>query len=360
MKKKIKWGIIGLIIIGISFGLYKIGNPSRQMEMTMDNEPITFEVTKATISNTVEVKGKSLYEQETLVYAPFGSEVTDWSIEDGQQVNKGDVLFKLDQTAVQNEILQMEASMRKIKLEGELNDYLNQQSVDAEPLEFTEEGRKKQLVDQEIARLTRETNAVTTKIQANELKEKKTKLNKATYHSPATGIFLFDNPNKRPQVLTDNEYVGKVVDLNKLQFIALVGEQDIFRIKPGMIVQVKMNAMKELKLAGKVQKVSKFAKTGTDQNNLNQAAQFEVVIVLEPNEYLIAGLSLSGAIETERKENTTAVPSIAIIREKDKHFVMYDNGSGQYERKEIKIGLETPELTEVLDGLKPGDQVVLQ
>lgn len=360
MKKKIKIGIIGLILIVISFGLYKLSNPTQPMELTTESQDITFQVTKDSLVNTVEVKGKSLYEHETLVYAPFGSEVTKWSVEDGAQVKKGDVLFQLDQTAGQNEILQMEASLRKAKLESELNEYLSEQEDQSSPLEWTEEARKKQLVEREIARLSQELNDVTTGIQTKDLQKKKKELTESQFRSPATGIFLFDQPNKRPQALADNEYIGKVVDLNKLQFIALVGEQDVFRIKAGMAVQVKMNAMKDVKLSGKVLKVSKFAKTGTDQNNLDQAAQFEVVITLEPNEYLIAGLTLNGAIEIERKDSATVVPSIAIMREEDKHFVMLDTGNGQYERKEIKIGLETAEQTEVLEGIKEGDQVVLR
>ncbi|NIK76592.1 HlyD family secretion protein/macrolide-specific efflux system membrane fusion protein [Paenibacillus castaneae] len=360
MKKKIKWIIIGLILIGISFGLYKLGNPSAPVAITTDNQPITFQVKKETLVNKVEVKGKSLYEQETLVYAPYGSEVSSWTVVDGQQVKKGDILFTMDQRAVQNEITQMEAVLRKAKLEGELSDYLSQLNDDSKALETSEEERKRTLVEKEMNRITKELNEVTNSIQAKELQQKKKMLNESVYRSPATGIFLFDNPNKRPQALGNNEYVGKVVDLNKLQFIALVGEQDIFRIKEGMSVQVKMNAMKQLNLAGKVLKVSKFAKTGSDQNSLDQAAQFEVVIVLEPNEYLIAGLSLNGAIETERKEMATVVPTLAISREQDKHFVMFDLGNGQYERRDIKIGMETAEFTEVLEGLKEGDQVVLQ
>lgn len=359
MKKKIKWGIIGLILIGISFGLYKFGNPSRPSDMMTDVQPITFQVTKETLMNTIDVKGKSLYEQETLVYSPYGSEVTQWLVTDGQQVKKGDILFKLDQTSVKNEIVQMEANMKKAKLESELNDYINQISADEKPLETTEDERKKTFAEKEMARITNELNEVTDSIQAKDLQQKKMMLNESTYQAPATGIFLFDNPNKRPMALGDNEYVGKVVDLNKLQFIALVGEQDVFRIKEGMPVDVKMNAMKQEKLKGKVMKVSKFAKTGTDQNSIDQAAQFEVVISLEPNPYLIAGLSLNGAIETERREMTTVVPTLAIMREKDKYFVNFDQGNGQFERREIKIGLETPELTEVLEGLKEGDQVVL-
>lgn len=359
MKSKMKWIILGIVIIAISFGLFRLGNPSQPVMLGTDSEPIVFQATKGTISKTVEVKGKSLYEQEISVYAPYSSEVSEWNVEDGQQVEAGDVLFKLNQSTVQNEIEQMEAEMHKARLEAQLNEYLIQSDEDIKSLEASELERKKFLVDREVSKLNKELREVTFGIQEKELRSKKEMLSSSTYRSPAKGIFLFDNPNKKPQTVGQNEYVGKIVDLSKLQFIALVGEQDIFRIKEGMSVNVRVNAKNDLLIEGKVQSVSKFAKTGTDQNNLNQAAQFEVVIGLEANEYLIAGLSLNGAIETEKQENAIVVPSIAIAREKDKYFVMYDSGNGEYERKEVKIGLETPEQTEVLEGLKPGDQVVL-
>ncbi|MNC50668.1 HlyD family secretion protein [compost metagenome] len=61
-----------------------------------------------------------------------------------------------------------------------------------------------------------------------------------------------------------------------------------------------------------------------------------------------------------RKENAVVVSSMAVMHEGDQTFVMLDKGNGQYERQEIKIGLETTEKTEVLSGLKAGDTVVLQ
>ncbi|MNP16128.1 HlyD family secretion protein [compost metagenome] len=199
-------------------------------------------------------------------------------------------------------------------------------------------------------------------IQEQELADKKKKLQSAIYHAPATGIFLFDSTSERPQSVTDNQYIGKIVDLNKLEFIALVGEQDIFQIKQGMKVQVKMTALKELKLVGEVTKVSKFAVTAAGENNANasQVPQFEVVISLQPDEHLIGGLSLNGEIETIRKENAIVVSSIAVIHEGDLSYVMVDKGSGQYERRDITVGMETSDKTEVLTGLNVGDTVVLQ
>ncbi len=360
MKKKIKWIVIGLILVGISYALYSMSRPAKPMDSMEDLQAITFEVTTETLVNTIEVKGKSLYEQETFVYAPFSSKVTSWNVEDGQQVKKGDVLFKLDQTALKNEISQEEAALRKADLEANLKAYMAELDEEGMTVGTTETERKWTLATKEIDRLTQELSDVTKSIQRKTLAEKQTLLGKSEYRSPAEGIFLYDTASKRPQAVGDNQYIGKIVDLSKLQFIALVGEQDVFRIKPDMQVQVKMNAMKELKLSGKVLRVSKFAKTGTDQNNIDQAAQFEVVIALEPNEYLIAGLSLNGQIETERKKDVTVVPTIAVMREKDSYYVMVDKGNGQFERRDIKIGMETPEKTEVLEGLKKGDTIVLQ
>ncbi|MFB9330721.1 efflux RND transporter periplasmic adaptor subunit [Paenibacillus aurantiacus] len=360
MKRIIKWLIIGIVLVGISGGLYMVSRPPAQpAEGMADAQAITFEVTRETLSNTVEVKGKSLYEQETSVYAPFGSEVTKWKVTDGQQVKQGDVLFQLDRSALQNEIAQEEATLRKASLEAELQAYVAQLDQQETGVGVTESQVKRAHANEEMARLTRELNEVNASIQRKTVAEKKKLVSQADYRSPASGIFLYETAGKRPQAVTDNQYIGKIVDLDKLQFIALVGEQDVFRIKPGMAVAVKMNAKKELKLTGKVLRVSKFAKTGTDQNNIDQAAQFEVVISLAANEYLIAGLSLNGQIETERKENVTVVPTIAVMREKDKAYVMLDQG-GAIERRDIEIGMETPEKTEVLKGLKPGDKVVLQ
>lgn len=360
MKRKIKWMIIGVVLVGISCVLYLASKPAGQPDPNARSNAITMEVTKETLINTVEVKGKSLYEQETLIYAPFGSRVAEWTAADGQQVGVGDILFKLDQTKLQNEITQQEAVIHKAKLEANLSDFTSRLSEGTVGIGASEVERGQAFAAKETAKLTKELNEVTTGIQQRELAEKQAQLQEAQFRATAAGILLYDNPGRRPQAVTDNQYIGKIVDLNKLQLIALVGEQDIFRIKPGMAVQVKMSAMKQLKLSGEVLKVSKFAKSGTDGTALDQTAQFEVVIGLEPSEYLIAGLSLTGQIETERKNDVTVVPTIAVIREQDNYFVTLDKGNGQYEKKQIKPGMETPEKTEVLEGLQAGDIVVLQ
>ncbi|UHA72644.1 efflux RND transporter periplasmic adaptor subunit [Paenibacillus sp. 481] len=363
MKKKIKWIVILLVVVGFSYGLYNFSNPAQTGVVTDDTGTMKFQVTKEALVQTIEVKGKSSYENETFIYSPFGAEVKQWGVKDAQQVKKGEMLFRLDPTTLQNEIEQTEANIQKQKLENQLAEFRRNVDSESSTTPMVEEELKKKYVERESSRLQQELNSVTMGIQQKEIAQKREKIGEAQYGAPVSGIFLFDDPKKLPQELKNNERIGKIVDLNKLQLVTLVGEQDIFNIKPGMAVEVKMNALKNLKLKGKVVKVSKFAKaTSTEQQNTNtnQAAQFEVIIGLEPNDKLIAGLSLTGKIETASKENAIVVPTVAVMREKDQQYVMLEKSKGNYERRNIKVGLETPEKVEVLEGLKDGDTVVLQ
>ena len=362
LKKSLKWIII-LGIIGTAgyFGYTKFFKADDTADLPVEEvQVISFPVTEETLTSSVQIKGRSQYQKETLVYAPFASKVTAWKVENGAQVKKGQVLFTLDQSTLRNEIATAEAAARKAKLEGELNAFVSQQEDDSLAPAGTEAERLKALAAQESARLSEELNQVNAEIQAKELTEKKAKLNTAVYHAPENGIFLFDSSAERPQTVTDNQYIGKIVDTNKVEFIAQVGEQDIFRIKKGMKVKVKMTAVKDLVLDGEVTGVAKFATTTTGQNTAGQLPQFEVVISMQPDEHLMGGLSLSGDVETSRKEKAVVVSNIAVIREGELAFVMVDKGNGQYVRKEIKTGMETTDKTEVLSGLKAGDTVVLQ
>lgn len=340
--------------------LYSASRPTQMPDMEMGSQAITFQVTKETLAHKIQVKGKSLYEQETSVYAPFSSKVTEWKVEDGQQIQEGDILFTLDQTDLKNQISQEEAELKKADLEAKLQAYIAEIDTESAGADLTEDNRRKLLANREVSRINKELDDVRKSIQQEGLQQKRQKLREAEYRSPSGGIFLFDSAAKRPQAVGDNQYIGKIVDLDKLQFIALVGESDVFRIKPGMNVNVTMNAMKDVPLTGTVMTVSKFAKSGTDSNSLNQAAQFEISISLEPSEYMIAGLSLAGDIETSRKEDVLVLPSIAIMKDQSSSYVMLETEPGQYERRNIKTGLETPEKTEVLEGLKEGDSVALQ
>ena len=360
MKKKIKWGIVILIILGISYGLYRFSTPPASDPSAMlEQDLISFPVTQETLLNTIEVKGKSSYERETIVYAPFTGKVKKWDASDAQQVKTGDLLFQLDPADLQKEIAQLESNIKKSKLEQQLSDFQDSMQLEQGSSAVTEEEAKKQYADREAAKIQQELNQVNLSIQQQELTDLYNKVKTANYYAATDGIFLYDDADNLPQYVQENARIGKIVDTNKLQLVTLVGEQDVFNISPGMPVSVKINALKDVELSGKVVKVSKFAKAAADANS-SQPAQFEVIISLEAHEQLIAGLTLTGQVETDRKDEAIVVPTVAVMRDDQSAYVLLKTASGTVERRDIETGMETAEKTEVLKGVQPGDTVVLQ
>lgn len=216
------------------------------------------------------------------------------------------------------------------------------------------------LADQENARLSSQLDEVNNDIERQTLADLNDRLRQSTYVSPAAGLFLFDPTQQRPQSVTANQYIGKIVDLDSLRLVAYVGENDIFSIQPDMAVEVKLPSIKDLKLKGKVLEVAKFAEATAQEKQTSQTPQFKVIISLPKNDRLIGGLTLNGEIVTKRKNKAVVVPKLAVMTEGDSSYVMVDKGGGQIERQDIETGMQTLDKIEVLSGLKAGDTVVLQ
>ncbi|MDD9265706.1 efflux RND transporter periplasmic adaptor subunit [Paenibacillus sp. GCM10023248] len=366
MRKKKFWILLatGIAVCGISTFLYIASHPKAPNRADADAaaamNALQFKVTKEDLTNNVEVKGKSSYEKETRVYAPFGGEIKSWQMADGAQVKKGQLLFELDATPLRSEIASLQTTLRKQKLEADLAKFKAAGPAGDTALPagaVGEDDARTRFAAAEERKIQEQLSEVNDESIQLQLAKKQEKVEQAAFLAPEDGIFLFEDSAKIPKSVEESERIGKIVDLTKLQLVCTVGEFDVFRIKPGMPVQVKVDALKQKKLQGKVEKVSKFAKAGTEQGTA--AAQFEVTISLEPDEQLIAGLSLSGTIETEKKAGAVVVPTLAVMHEKDVYYVMLQTAQG-VERREIEIGMETPEKTEVLKGLQDGDTVVLQ
>lgn len=359
MRKKKTWLyiLIAAVLFAVSSLLYvqsHPGAPSPAQGASLTNA-LKFKAAKEDLSNTVEVRGKSSYLNETLVYAPFSGDVTVWNVSDGMQVSQGSSLFKLDGKHLRQEIVQQEASLRKLELDAKLKN-IQQAATDksVQPMAVNESEALQRVAQSASKDIQSEIDSINRSISDAGLEEKRSKLAQADMNASVSGIFLFADA-KQPQRVQENQLIGKIVDVSRLQMITSVGEYDVFRIQPGMTAKVKIDALKQTELSGKVEKVSKFPKPGSD----NSAAQFEIVISLNAHESLIAGLSLTASIETDNKKGVLTVPTLAVQRDNTGYYVQLETAQG-VERRPIKIGLETADKTEVLEGLQEGDTVVLQ
>jgi macrolide-specific efflux system membrane fusion protein len=364
MKKK-TWliAIALLLVIGITATLYILSHPSKKDQQSgpRNLSAITFKVTREDLVNSVEVKGKSSYQKETYVNAPFSADVKSWGVSEGMQISKGDNLFQLDDTTLRDEIAQIQSNQKKTEMDIRISQFQQDNANgDAQTAGISEIEAKQKYAQSQSRKMQEEVNRLNLEHMQTQLAQKLEKRKAAQFNAPDNGIFLFES-TKEPQSVKENERIGKIVDLTKLQLICLVGEYDLFRIKAGMMAEIKVDALRNTVLQGKVEKLSKFAKSGSGSDpSSTAAAQFEVIISLEPNDQLIADLSLTATIHADKKPDTLVVHTLAIQRDKDKYYVMKDTGQGVPVRQDITIGLETPEKTEILSGLVEGDLVVLE
>lgn len=361
MRKKKTWLYLCVVIllIAISGVLYIQSQPGKAQKPAASpaSSALKFKAAKENLSNVIEVKGKSSYIKETIVYAPFSANVAEWKVNDGAQVNKGNPLFKLDDKALRDDIAQMTANMRKTELDKKLRDAQQAAETKVGATIAASESEALQRMAKETSKSVQdELEQINRTLATAQLDTKRTKIAQAETFAEETGIFLLAGATK-PQKVAEGEAVGKIVDVSGLQMKTSVGEYDVFRIQPGMPVQITVDALKQTKLTGKVESVSKFPKaTGTNDTG---PAQFEVVVSLDAHPNLVAGLSLTAAIETDNKKDVLTISTIAVQRDKDGYYVMLETAQGA-EKRNIKVGLETADKTEVLEGLQEGDTVVLQ
>ncbi|MGC2186696.1 MAG: efflux RND transporter periplasmic adaptor subunit [Terriglobales bacterium] len=137
-----------------------------------------------------------------------------------------------------------------------------------------------------------------------------------------------------------------------------VDESDIGKVYLGQPARIKVESFKDKTFNGVVTKISPM---GVEKDNVTT---FEVrVSINNPGGELKAEMTANAEIILEEHKNVLQIPEGAIIYDKDKKAsVEIPDTSAKDGKKKIavNIGISNGAKTELLSGLKEGDQVVLQ
>jgi HlyD family secretion protein len=147
-------------------------------------------------------------------------------------------------------------------------------------------------------------------------------------------------------------------DVSEVYVKGKVDEADISKVYLGQPARISVESLKERKFMGKVTKISPL---GVEKDNVTT---FEVrVSIQNPTGELKANMSANAEIILEEKEKVLMVPEAAVIYDKDRHTFLEtpDPGSKTGRRKlSAKLGISNGVKTELVEGLKEGQQVILQ
>jgi len=147
-------------------------------------------------------------------------------------------------------------------------------------------------------------------------------------------------------------------DTSEVYVKGKVDESDIGKVYLGQRARIKVESFKDKTFDGKVTKISPM---GVEKDNVTT---FEVrVSIQNPGGELKAEMTANAEIILEEHKSVLQIPEGAILYDKDKKAsveIPDPKGKEGKTKVAVNIGISNGAKTEVLSGLKEGDQVVLQ
>lgn len=267
--------------------------------------------------------------EEAVVVAKVGGEVRQIYVEEGDAVQPGQLLARLDGDRLRLTLAQTDANLRKLE-----RDYKR-------TLELADKG------------LVPKSTSENTKYDLDALRaaydSAKLELNYTEIRAPIKGVISLRNI-KVGNTIKPNDPTFTVTDLDPLVAFVHVPEKEFRKIAPGQNAEVVVDALGAQRFVGNVSRISPTVdpQTGTFR------ARVEVP---DPSRRLKPGMFARVNIVYERRQDALQLPRSAILDTDGGQSVFVVTGN-KAEQRAIQTGLSNGGWIEVTAGLKGGEQIV--
>jgi membrane fusion protein, heavy metal efflux system len=154
------------------------------------------------------------------------------------------------------------------------------------------------------------------------------------------------------QVVQTTDHLYHVVDPSILWLVGEVLEADVAHLQKGQEVQTSIAALPGQILKGRIDHV----RMKMDQRSRTQA----VVIAVDNRQGLLRpGMFGRMDIEVQVAKDAVFCPADALTETRTGVYALVERGEGKYVNQPVKVGLQHEGRVEILDGLFPGDRVVV-
>ncbi len=361
----------------------------------------TEEVARRDLVSTVTASGKIEPKRRVEISADISGRVVEVAVEEGQWVNQGDLLLRLDPTQLQAAVRRAEAAVaqsqaraaqvraQQLKAESDLrrNEMLarTNELISAADVEQSRTQAAVAVQEANGARFA------VTQAQAA-LSEARDQLSKTTIRAPMSGrVTRLNIEQGETAVVGTMNNPGSllltIADLSVMEAKVQVDETDIPGLNVGDSASVKVDAFPGQSFPGTVTRIgnSSIQVAGAGGSSEQQSVDYEVVITLtHPPAELRPDLSATAEIVTDRRPGALSVPIIALtVRDREgKKFAAAEEGdekapAASEERRDedevegvfvlregkavwvpVRIGISGDRYFEVVTGLKGGETVV--
>jgi membrane fusion protein (multidrug efflux system) len=310
--------------------------------------PTTVEVDTVRTGRVVETRdavGTVRAFESITVTAKVPGVVQEIAFGEGQIVNANDVLVRLDSDERRADIETAVAETRRAVAQ---RDELNTRLERAVALRRSGAGTEAVVAD-----LTAQVKGLESAIAAAEARRRaaEARLEDLVIRAPFGGR-LGTRSVSLGAYVSPGTRITTLDDLTKVRLDFAVPENLLDQLKPGQVVRARSAAFGERLFDGKVALIDPRIEPTT--RSVRLTAEFE-----NKDEALKPGMFLSVAIEVSNKENAVVVPEEAVVSEGLRHVVFLVK-DGKIERRVIRIGQRQAARVEVVEGLQPGETLVVR
>jgi multidrug efflux pump subunit AcrA (membrane-fusion protein) len=321
-------------------------------------------------------------------------------VEHGTNVHKGDSIIKIDPSSIYKYIIEKEESLEneqatanklKVQMENTLQDLKAQLKNEQASYDLKKIERDRSFFESENTRRVKELEFLQAEIKLNkvkrnqrlrpiidsldykiqkikvmqreaELRSARETLKLMLIKSPGDGILQIRNNMRTGQTirLGDEVYLGSLIasipDIRRMKALTFANETDISKIRSGMNVIVRLDALPSVPFHGEISEISKIC---TERDKDNKEKVFKVqVLISESDLRLKPGMTVSCEYVCHEGDKDLFVPNKCIYV-KGNHSYIFLKKRGSFQQVEVDRGPSNTYYTVIKGNFKPDQKLEL-
>jgi RND family efflux transporter MFP subunit len=294
----------------------------------------TITAKKQIINHYSKFQGIIKTDQNMILYPEFSGRITKIYVNEGDRVNKGQALAKIDDGGLYNELKLVESQTKLAKTIYERQSKLWEDKIGSE-----------------IQYLEAQTNY---DIQKNRLESLKQSLAKTTITAPFSGtideIFIEEGNLVSPPMMPDQGNTFRIVNLNKLYVEAVIPESFIGKIQKGAEVLVDIPVLSKSfnsTIKHSVSSINKLSRT------------FKIEVSVPKNELdLIPNLNVEINILDYTNSEAILVPESIVSEDSENNKFLYTIENNKAKKTIVETGYTQNGMIEITSGLSLNQTVI--
>lgn len=365
-----KWLGLSLLAVAVGVAVWFVG----KNETAEQVHYLTETVKRQNLDKTVLATGTVRANQRIEVGAQVSGKIQRIYVSLGQAVRSGELIAEIDSRNQQNSFDKAQAQLAVYRTQLKAKQTaLSVAQANYQRYSKLYQQKSGSLSDLDSAKSTlaaaqAAVDELNSQIQIAEIsvRDASLDLGYTKITSPIDGVIV-SIPMSEGQTVNANQSsptIVQVADLSKMQVKMEIAEGDIAQVKKGQAVEFNTLAEPQRRYRGEIESLDPALTSLSDNNyseksgNTDAVYYYANVLVDNRDQSLRIGMTTQSKVVIAQKNDILTVPTSAIKKQRQHYVVSVLEGDKAVE-KEIQIGLQNSQYTEVVAGLTEGEAVIM-